>query len=187
MHRLASLSSFRSGPRGLTVLRTDPQEVETSRTPLDPTECVFETEPGKANVWIARATWGFVALGLLVRLVRFLVVYPIWPDEAFVAANLLNRDYLGLLTTTRIRPGCPDPFPLDRADGRPALRPVGVVAPPVSYRLRPGELGAVSPRGRCASCVGFPCYWLSGYLRPRRPRSATVPRSNPTHRTCWPL
>jgi hypothetical protein len=98
MHRLASLSLLRSGPRGLTVLRADPQEVETSRTPLDPTECIFECEPGKANVWIARATWGFVALGLLVRLVRFLVVYPIWPDEAFVAANLLNRDYLGLLT-----------------------------------------------------------------------------------------
>jgi hypothetical protein len=81
----------------MTAVRTDLEEVETSSAPLDPTDSAFETEAGAPNAWVARATWGFVALGLLIRLVRFLVVYPIWPDEAFVAANLLHRDYAGLL------------------------------------------------------------------------------------------
>jgi len=44
-----------------------------------------------------RLTWGFVGLGLLVRLVRFWMCYPLYPDEAFVAVNFLNRDYAGLL------------------------------------------------------------------------------------------
>jgi hypothetical protein len=47
--------------------------------------------------WLSRATWAFVGLGLLVRLVRFLVVYPIWHDEAFLAVNFLDRGYLDLL------------------------------------------------------------------------------------------
>jgi hypothetical protein len=46
---------------------------------------------------IERATWCFVGLGLLVRLVRYLVVYPIWHDEAFLAVNFLDRGYLDLL------------------------------------------------------------------------------------------
>ena len=50
------------------------------------------------------ATWCFVALGLVARVVRFLVNYPFWPDEAFVAANFLERGYgdlLGRSTTAR--------------------------------------------------------------------------------------
>ncbi len=46
---------------------------------------------------LTRATWAFVGLGLLVRLVRYLVVYPIWHDEAFLAVNFLDRGYLDLL------------------------------------------------------------------------------------------
>jgi hypothetical protein len=38
-----------------------------------------------------------VALGLLVRLVRYLVRYPIWHDEAFLAVNFLDRGYADLL------------------------------------------------------------------------------------------
>ena len=44
-----------------------------------------------------RLTWGLVGLGVLVRLVRYLVVYPIWHDEAFLAVNFLDRGYLDLL------------------------------------------------------------------------------------------
>ena len=43
------------------------------------------------------ACWLFVALGVLIRLVRYLVDYPIWHDEAFLAASLWDRDYAGLL------------------------------------------------------------------------------------------
>ena len=46
---------------------------------------------------VACLTWGFVGLGVLVRLVRYLVVYPIWHDEAFLAVNFLDRGYLDLL------------------------------------------------------------------------------------------
>ncbi len=41
--------------------------------------------------WFVRASWALVGLGILVRLVRFLVDYPIWHDEAFLAASLWDR------------------------------------------------------------------------------------------------
>jgi hypothetical protein len=47
--------------------------------------------------WVVPACWLFVALGVLIRLVRFLADYPIWHDEAFLAASLWDRDYAGLL------------------------------------------------------------------------------------------
>ena len=43
------------------------------------------------------ATWFFVGLGIAVRLVRYLVNYPIWHDEAFLAVNFWDRDYVDLL------------------------------------------------------------------------------------------
>jgi hypothetical protein len=51
----------------------------------------------RADRWCSRATWAFVGLGLLVRLVRYLVRYPIWHDEAFLAVNFLDRGYLDLM------------------------------------------------------------------------------------------
>jgi hypothetical protein len=65
------------------------------------------SERERANVWISRATWAFVGLGLLLRLVRYLVVYPIWHDEAFVAVNFLNRGYLDLLRPLDYYQVCP--------------------------------------------------------------------------------
>jgi hypothetical protein len=47
--------------------------------------------------WIVRATWLFLVLGIAIRLVRYLVDYPIWHDEAFVAVNLWDRSYTDLL------------------------------------------------------------------------------------------
>lgn len=43
------------------------------------------------------AVWLFLGLGVLVRLVRYLVDYPIWHDEAFLACSLWDRDYVDLL------------------------------------------------------------------------------------------
>ena len=37
-----------------------------------------------------------MALGVLARLVRYLADYPIWHDEAFVAASLWNRSFAEL-------------------------------------------------------------------------------------------
>ncbi|MBL9123911.1 MAG: glycosyltransferase family 39 protein [Planctomycetaceae bacterium] len=45
----------------------------------------------------AQATWALVALGVAVRLVRYLPSWPLWGDEAFVAASLLDRGFLDLL------------------------------------------------------------------------------------------
>ena len=39
-----------------------------------------------------------VALGLIARLVRYAVGFPIWGDESFVACNFLTRDLHGLLS-----------------------------------------------------------------------------------------
>lgn len=47
--------------------------------------------------WLGPAVWGFVALGIIVRLVRYLVDYPIWHDEAFLAASLWDRSPTALL------------------------------------------------------------------------------------------
>jgi hypothetical protein len=43
------------------------------------------------------ACWLFVTLGVLIRLVRYFADYPIWHDEAFLAASLWDRDYAALL------------------------------------------------------------------------------------------
>jgi hypothetical protein len=46
---------------------------------------------------IKQITWGFVLLGCLARLVRYLLCQPLWGDEAFLCASFLDRDYAGLM------------------------------------------------------------------------------------------
>lgn len=48
-------------------------------------------------VWVAQATAGFVALGVLLRVARYLLNFPLWCDETMIAANFLDRGYLDLL------------------------------------------------------------------------------------------
>src|SRR5262245_17876624 len=43
--------------------------------------------------WWAAA---FVFIGITARLVRYGVVFPFWGDEAFVALNVIDRDFPGL-------------------------------------------------------------------------------------------
>jgi hypothetical protein len=45
---------------------------------------------------LAIATLAVVAAGALFRLVRFAANWPLWGDEAFVAVNLITRDFAGL-------------------------------------------------------------------------------------------
>ncbi|WP_165218933.1 glycosyltransferase family 39 protein [Aquisphaera insulae] len=54
-----------------------------------------EGRPGTGR-WVAIATGVFLVLGILIRLTRYLVVYPIWHDEAFLAASLWDRSYVDL-------------------------------------------------------------------------------------------
>jgi hypothetical protein len=62
------------------------------------------------SIALSRLTWCFVALGLLIRLVRYWVCYPLFPDEAFVAVNFLTRDFAGLLEPLDHSQVCPPLF-----------------------------------------------------------------------------
>ena len=46
---------------------------------------------------LARIAWAFVGLGIVIRTIRFLLDFPLWPDEAYLAHNYLDRGYLDLL------------------------------------------------------------------------------------------
>jgi hypothetical protein len=59
------------------------------------------------DLWLKRATWTFVALGVALRIARYLMDYPLWWDEAFVAVNLIRRDYVDLLRPLDYGQVCP--------------------------------------------------------------------------------
>jgi hypothetical protein len=64
-------------------------------------------EARQADRWLERATWAFVALGVLLRIARYLMDYPLWWDEAFVAVNFIGRDYCDLLRPLDYGQVCP--------------------------------------------------------------------------------
>jgi hypothetical protein len=45
---------------------------------------------------LRRLTLALLAIGVLWRLIRYLLRFPIWDDEAFICLNFLELDYLGL-------------------------------------------------------------------------------------------
>jgi hypothetical protein len=53
------------------------------------------------------AIWGFICLGFVLRLIAYLSNYPLWWDEAFVAVNLLRRDFLALTLPLDYGQVCP--------------------------------------------------------------------------------
>lgn len=53
------------------------------------------TPPWPAR-WLAHGTLAFVILGVFVRVVRYLLNYPLWCDETMIAANFLDRGYADL-------------------------------------------------------------------------------------------
>jgi hypothetical protein len=50
-----------------------------------------------AAAWQARWIIVFLAVGVAARLIRYLLRFPLWGDEAMLAMNFLDRDYAGLL------------------------------------------------------------------------------------------
>ena len=73
--------------------------------PLSP--LTVDREPAADDRWAVRASWLLVALGVLARLVRYLVDYPIWHDEAFVAASLWDRGFADLARPLEYGPDNP--------------------------------------------------------------------------------
>jgi len=68
-----------------------------------------EGEPLPCGSWdrALQATWGFVALGVLLRVVTFALNFPLWGDEAFVAVNFISRGYRDLLQPLDYAQICP--------------------------------------------------------------------------------
>jgi hypothetical protein len=57
--------------------------------------------------WVAQVSWAFLWLGVILRVVTFALCFPLWGDEAFVAANFLNRGYADLLRPLDYGQVCP--------------------------------------------------------------------------------
>jgi hypothetical protein len=84
------------GPRRFIGVRVDsPGRYKTDRAAID--LCPRVGDDRWSDATLNRLTWAFIALGVTIRLVRLLLVHPLWGDECFVAANLIDRGYLGLL------------------------------------------------------------------------------------------
>lgn len=58
----------------------------------------------------ARLTWTVVALGVLVRVLRFALPFPLWGDEIFVCQNFLDRDFRTILNQLDNGQICPPLF-----------------------------------------------------------------------------
>ena len=56
---------------------------------------------------VRRATTWFVAMGVAIRLLRYLLNYPLWGDEAFVAVDFIDRGYRDLLRPMTYHQICP--------------------------------------------------------------------------------
>jgi hypothetical protein len=57
--------------------------------------------------WLMQATWAFVGIGVLLRILRYAINEPLWGDESCVAANLIGRGYRDLLRPLDYSQVCP--------------------------------------------------------------------------------
>ena len=157
--------------------------IRDDRQPLALTSAVIETD--RVDRWLEGTTWAFVSLGVLLRVARYLMDYPLWWDEAFVAVNFIRRDYIDLLRPLDYGQVCPILFLwcelalvklLGFSEWSLRLFPLSVRSPASSS----------SGMWRVASCGDFPCSWRWRSSRRRSTRSFTPLTSSLTPRTCSP-
>lgn len=67
---------------------------ETNRGPLD-IPLLAGIDPRALR--LDQITRAFIALGLAIRIVRYLSRFPLWPDESFLAASFISSGYMDLL------------------------------------------------------------------------------------------
>jgi hypothetical protein len=60
--------------------------------------------------WLTRAIWMMAAIGVLLRIGRFALNYPLWGDEACLAANLIDRNFADLWKPLNFGQICPPAF-----------------------------------------------------------------------------
>ena len=93
-----------------------------------------------------RLTLAFLLLGALACTVRFGLRFPLWPDDAHFAINLVHRDFAGILQPLEYHQVAPPLFLL--ADRWPLA---GVLSPPpVASQPRASD--------RCLHCAWPPQY-----------------------------
>ena len=63
-------------------------------SPLDPFP---EAAEALGAARLEQLVWAFLILGLVVRAIRYLLQFPLWPDETYLAHNYLDRGYLDLM------------------------------------------------------------------------------------------
>ena len=63
-----------------------------------------------ASARINRLVWGFVTLGIVIRLVGYLLRFPLWIDECMLAETFLDRGFLDLCWPLRNRQVAPIGF-----------------------------------------------------------------------------
>ncbi len=68
-----------------------------AKMPTEPLE--IKLIPGRHPLvrLLPRVVGWFVVLGLLTRLVRYLLCFPLWPDESFLAAGFIDGNFAGML------------------------------------------------------------------------------------------
>jgi hypothetical protein len=71
----------------------EPADRVRPRAPIVPLGPVPEAGPDP----LRRVVWAFVALGVFLRVVAYAMNYPLWDDEAFLAASFVSRGYTDLL------------------------------------------------------------------------------------------
>ena len=106
---------------------------------------------------LARIAWAFVGLGIVIRTIRFLLDFPLWPDEAYLAHNYLDRGYLDLLRATGLWAGCAAALPVGPKDRRHDLRFFRILAAavsPSSARSPACCCFAIWPAGCCKASRG---------------------------------
>jgi hypothetical protein len=69
--------------------------VVAATRPIDPPR--LDDGASFAERQIQWAVWSFLAVGVGVRLMRYLLRFPLWEDECYLLSNFLDRDYGGLL------------------------------------------------------------------------------------------
>ena len=72
------------------------QSIGDARDPLDLPDPATGGGDERARR-LARLTWAFVGLGVLLRLARYAMNFPLWGDESFVAVNFIAHGYRDLL------------------------------------------------------------------------------------------
>ena len=134
---------------------------------------------------IEKAVLAFVALGVLLRVGRYLVNYPVWGDEACLASEPSSSR----LSRPAVAPGIwadlPHPLPLGRADGRETVRLLGDFVAAVPLDLRHRERLSVPPRSWPVAGRTVAASWPWRSSPSRSIRSGTVPRPSPMQPTCW--